>query len=353
MTSPMTTSNKQLLEMFRMQDGRIAAYKVFNSNWTAKQGGFKYELGQSYKEDKTPILCQQGFHACLKLADCFNYYDFDSNNKVAKVILGVDTVEPKEDCSKVCSSEITIMQELSWFEVLSLCNTGRDNTGNRNTGNRNTGNWNTGDRNTGYRNTGNWNTGDRNTGNWNTGNWNTGDRNTGDRNTGDRNTGNRNTGYRNTGNWNTGYRNTGNWNTGYRNTGNWNTGDRNTGYRNTGNWNTGNWNTGYMNTVSPSETIVFNKPCTFEKWDNSYKPDFLLFNLTEWIDESKMSEQEKYIHPSCSFTGGYLKEYKYKEAFIKSFLEADKTDRMRVKDLPNFDEDVFFEISGIRISDYE
>jgi len=323
MTSPMTTSNKQLLEMFRMQDGRIAAYKVFNSNWTAKQGGFKYELGQSYKEDKTPILCQQGFHACLKLADCFNYYDFDSNNKVAKVILGVDTVEPKEDCSKVCSSEITIMQELSWFEVLSLCNTGRDNTGNRNTGDRNTGDRNTGDRNTGDRNTGNWNTGYRNTGDRNTGNWNTGYRNTGDRNTG---------------NWNTGYRNTG-----YRNTGNWNTGNWNTGYR----------NTGYMNTVSPSETIVFNKPCTFEKWDNSYKPDFLLFNLTEWIDESKMSEQEKYIHPSCSFTGGYLKEYKYKEAFIKSFLEADKTDRMRVKDLPNFDEDVFFEISGIRISDYE
>ena len=171
------------------------------------------------------------------------------------------------------------------------------------------------------------NTGNRNTGDWNTGNCNTGDRNTGHRNTGDCNTGN--------------------WNTGNCNTGNWNTGNRNTGNRNTGDWNTGYFNTGYFNTKTPKTVKVFGKKCLHTDWDNAQKPCCLYFSLTKWICESAMSDVEKQENPSYSHTGGYLKAFDYKDAFTKSVTEASKEDRDLIRALPNFNADIFLEISGV------
>jgi len=186
--------------------------------------------------------------------------------------------------------------------------------------------------NTGNRNTGGYNTGDCDTGDRNTGNWNTGDRNTGNRNTGDRNTGNRNTGDRNTGN---------------RNTGDWNTGDCNTGKWNTGNWNSVNCETGHFNT-EPAHTIrVFNQTITMEEWREAYLPVFLYFDLTEWIQSKDMTDEEKEAYPTYTATGGHLREYTYKEAFQKSWEDADPEDRERIRDVPGFDPEVFYEISGI------
>jgi len=195
----------------------------------------------------------------------------------------------------------------------------------------------------------------------NTGNYNTGDYNTGDYNTGNRNTGYRNTGHMNTGYCNTGYRNTGKYNTGYSNTGDKNAGDRNTGYRNTGHHNTGhsntgNWNscndeTGYFNTTTSDTVRVFNQTISRCEWDQAYLPNFLYFNLTEWVEESDMTDDEKKDHPEYKKMGGYLKSYKYKEAFKKSWDEADLEDRERVQDIPGFDPDVFYEISGIDLRD--
>ncbi len=173
-------------------------------------------------------------------------------------------------------------------------------------------------------NTGNWNTGYRNTGNRNTGNWNTGDLNTGDCNTG----------YCNTGDWNTGY-----WNTGYWNTGNWNT----------GNWNTCDKETGFFNTIQSEKIRVFNNECSVIDWEKSQKPNFIYFNLAEWINPCDMSDKEKEENNSHTTTGGYLKVYEYKEAFQKSWSEADEEDRKKIFNLPNFDAVVFKEISGIDV----
>jgi len=173
----------------------------------------------------------------------------------------------------------------------------------------------------------------------NTGDCNTGDCNTGDCNTGDRNTGNRNTGNRNTGNWNTGNRNTG-----YRNAGDCNTGDWNTG-----NWNTAHNETGFFNTVQRKKVRMFNKDCDVEAWGNANKPDLLYFNVTEWITESNMTDQEKIDNETFHTMGGYLKSYEYKEAFRKSWDSSTEEDRKLVEILPNFDADVFFEISGIDV----
>lgn len=183
----------------------------------------------------------------------------------------------------------------------------------------------------------------------NTGNWNTGDCNTGHCNAGDCNAGDCNIGDWNAGNWNTGNCNTGNCNTGDYNTGNWNTGHRNTGNCNTGDWNSADKETGYFNTKQSDTVRVFNKPCDRAVWDEAEKPSLLYFPLTEWIPESKMTDQEKIDNFTYKITGGYLRVYDYKEAFQKSWNNASKEDREKLKALPNFDADVFYEISGIRV----
>ena len=353
----------------------IIGYKVFNPDWTCR--GFKYEVGKTYKHNGNIEMCGAGFHFCRKVSDCFNYYSFDSKNKIAKVE-AIGLVETRDN--KSVTDEIIILEELSWSEMLELANEGRDNsglrnTGNRNTGNRNTGNWNTGDCNTGNRNTGDCNTGNRNTGNrntgdCNTGNWNTGNRNTGNRNTGNRNTGNWNTGdcntgNRNTGDCNTGNRNTGNRNTGDCNTGNWNTGNRNTGDCNTGNWNTGNWNTGDWNLSSsntgffatkPSNIQMFNKTTEFNSQDDirclkGMKALLWNYENSWWIYSKNMTEEEKEQYPEHETMGGYLKVVDHKTACRMMWNILDKDDRQAVLDLPNFDKGVFKEITGIDVEE--
>lgn len=194
-----------------------------------------------------------------------------------------------------------------------------------------------------------------NTGKCNTGDYNTGTYNTGDYNTGYRNTGNHNTGDYSTGDCNTGDYSTGDFNTGYKNTGDFNTGNYNTGDYNTGNHNIGDYNTGYFNTITPDEILVFNKKCKREDWNKCCKPYFMYFNLTKWIDEKDMTKKEKEENPTYKTTRGYLKVYEYKEAFRKSYYnlsEEEKTKQTKqLKALPNFDKDIFFEISGIDIDE--
>ena len=131
----------------------VKGYKVFNPDWTCR--GFQYEIGKIFEEDVKPSCCDRGFHFCEKAADCFSYYSFNSENRVAEVIaLGeVDT-----DGKKSCTNKIQIVREIPWQELLTIVNTGKDctglcNTGNCNTGDRNTGNWNKSSFNTGCFNT--------------------------------------------------------------------------------------------------------------------------------------------------------------------------------------------------------
>ena len=126
----------------------VKGYKVFNPDWTCR--GFQYEVGKIFEEDVKPSCCDRGFHFCEKAADCFSYYSFNSENRVAEVIaLGeVDT-----DGKKSCTNKIQIVREIPWQELLTIVNTGKDCTGFCNTGNRNTGDWNKSSFNTGCFNT--------------------------------------------------------------------------------------------------------------------------------------------------------------------------------------------------------
>ncbi|MFQ9925687.1 MAG: pentapeptide repeat-containing protein, partial [Anaerobutyricum soehngenii] len=159
----------------------MEGYKVFEPDWTCR--GFQYEVGKIFEEDVTPSCCNRGFHFCKELKDCFNYYPFNPDNKVAKVI-ALGEIDEESDDSKCCTNKIQIVEEISWEDVLRMVNLGKGNaglcnSGNRNSGDRNSGDRNSGDCNSGDWNSGNWNSGNCNSGNCNSGNWNSGNRNSG------------------------------------------------------------------------------------------------------------------------------------------------------------------------------
>ena len=192
----------------------------------------------------------------------------------------------------------------------------------------------------------NTSTGHRSTGNESTGDWSTGNGSTGNESTGDWSTGYYSTGNRSTGNGSTGHRSTGDYSTGYWSTGDWSTGNESTGY-----WSTSNYSTGHFSTEDYSGFGCFDKPCTLEEWSGTYKPSWLYFDLTKWIPERDMTDEEKESNPTYDTTGGYLKVYDYKEAFQASYNEATREEQLKIKELPNFDTDKFYQISGIRIDE--
>ena len=303
----------------------MKGYKVFNSDWTCR--GFQFEVGKVFEEDVTPVCCDRGFHFCTKASDCFRYYSFDPDNKVAEVE-ALGDIDTQDDDSKCCTNKIHIIREITWQEVLELVNLGKACTGLWNSGD-----WNSGNRNSGNRNSGDWNSGD-----WNSGDWNSGDWNSGNRNSGNCNSGNRNSGNRNSGDWNSG---------------DWNSGNRNSGNCNSGDWNKTCFSNGCFNTESP-KIFLFNKPSdwTYQDWLNSDARYILMdcpSNVLSWIWEDDMTDEEKEQHPEYSVTGGFLKHIE-KETGRQMWWDG-LSDRNKtiVMNLPNFDKDIFKEITGIDV----
>ena len=119
---------------------RVKGYKVFNPDWTCKS--FQYTCPGTFEENVIPSTCKTGFHFCQKAADCFNYYSFDTKNKVAEVIALGDV-----DCrgDKCCTNKIQIVREVPWAELLEIVNTGKGCSGLCNSGDCNSGDCNSGD----------------------------------------------------------------------------------------------------------------------------------------------------------------------------------------------------------------
>ena len=287
----------------------VHGFKVFRPDWTCSPNGNtkQYTCPGKFEEEGELDVCGHGMHFCQTAADCFNYYSFNSENKVAEVIAYGDV---RTDGDKSCTDKLEIVREIPWDEVLRIVNIGKNCTGRCNTGN--------------------WNTGNRNTGNWNTGN----------RNTGNCNTGNRNTGNCNTGNWNTG---------------NWNTGNRNTGNRNTGDWNKSSFNTGCFNTVE-QKIMLFNKPSdmTYRDWyesDARWLLNQIPKDVVEWIYSEDMTDEEKAEHLTHETTGGYLKVLDESECGQLWWGSLSDRQKNIIKAIPNFDAEIFFQCTGIRVDE--
>ena len=102
-----------------------------------------------------------------------------------------------------------------------------------------------------------------------------------------------------------------------------------------------------MNTNEPPLRI-FNKETDIKREDIIY-PNFFYFKLNEWVSEDKMTDKEKDAYPSYATTGGYLKTREYHQAWRESWDKADDKDRRKVLELPNWDNEIFKEISGIDV----
>ena len=272
----------------------VHGFKVFRPDWTCSPNGNtkQYACPGKFEEEGELDVCGHGMHFCQTAADCFNYYSFNSENKVAEVIAYGDV---RTDGDKSCTDKLEIVREIPWDEVLRIVNIGKNCTGRCNTGNRNTGNRNTGDCNTGNRNTGDCNTGNRNTGDWNTGN------------------------------------------------------------RNTGDWNKSSFNTGCFNTVE-QKIMLFNKPSdmTYRDWyesDARWLLNQIPKDVVEWIYSEDMTDEEKAEHLTHETTGGYLKVLDESECGQLWWGSLSDRQKNIIKAIPNFDAEIFFQCTGIRVDE--
>ena len=272
------------------EETNMKGFKVFNSDWTCR--GFQFEVGKTFTEDVTPVCCDRGFHFCTKAADCFKYYDFNPDNKVAEVE-ALGDIDTNNNDSKCSTNKIHIIREITWQEVLDLVNLGKACTGLCNSGDCNSGDWNSGDC-----NSGNHNSGNHNSGNWNIGNWNIGDCNSGD-------------------------------------------------------WNKTCFSNGCFNTESP-KIFLFNKPSdwTYQDWLNSDARYILMdcpSNVLEWVWDDDMTDEEKEHHPEYSVAGGFLKHTQQRAERQMWWNNLSDENKNTVMQLPNFDELIFEEITGINV----
>jgi hypothetical protein len=95
---------------------------------------------------------------------------------------------------------------------------------------------------------------------------------------------------------------------------------------------------------------LFNKPSGYTYGEVCHMlPDMSELRPAIWVPSDCMTPQEKEDHPKSEDVGGYLKKMGYKEAWIAWWDNASEEDKRQITNLPNFDSDIFFEITGIRV----
>ena len=163
---------------------------------------------------------------------------------------------------------------------------------------------------------------------------------------------NKNTGDYNSGHFNSGNFNSGDYNSGDCNSGDYNSGDRNSGHFNSGDCNSGHFNSGWFNTNEPKMRF-FNKDSEYTCTEFSEKFGFVYpdLHICQWVDKEDMTDAEKKEVSGWNEVGGYLKTLNYKEAWAEYWGRASKSDKQFFMNLPNFDADIFKEITGIDVEE--
>ena len=152
------------------------------------------------------------------------------------------------------------------------------------------------------------------------------------------NTGLFNSGHGNSGNWNSGYYNSGYWNSGYWNSGSFNSGSFNSGNGNSGLFNSCNHSIGVFCNKSDDNIRIFNIPSEMtysdfitSKYYRAIKSSpFVLTECTKYADEEKINNG-------------------YKEACKNWWKNMSEENKEKVKSIPNFDAEVFEDITGIKV----
>ena len=238
----------------------VHGFKVFRPDWTCDPTGYnpkQYTCPGKFEEEGELDVCGHGMHFCQTAADCFNYYSFNSENKVAEVIA---YGEVRTEGDKSCTDKLEIVREIPWDEVLRIVNLGKNCTGRCNTGNRNT-----------------------------------------------------------------------------------------------GDWNKSSFNTGCFNTVE-QKIMLFNKPSdmTYRDWyesDARWLLNQIPKDVVEWIYSEDMTDEEKAEHLTHETTGGYLKVLDESECGQLWWGSLSDRQKNIIKAIPNFDAEIFFQCTGIRVDE--
>ena len=194
-------------------------------------------------------------HFCKKASSCFDYYSFDSNNKVAEVVAYGEVIT---DGEKSVTNKLEIVREISWEEVLEIVNTGKSCTGLRNSGNCNS-----------------------------------------------------------------------------------------------GDWNSCSFSNGCFNTAE-QKIYLFNKlsDWTYMDWldsDARYLLNQIPGDVLAYVWFEDMTDEERAEHPEAEVTGGYLKE-SYDSKTVQDWWDTlSEKQKKIIKSLPNFDAEIFKEITGIEV----
>jgi hypothetical protein len=95
----------------------MKAYKGFNKDLKCRD--FQYEIGKTYKTDKTPVRCtENGFHSCENPLHVFRYYS-PSTSRFCEVDVG-GQIDKSNDDTKIASSKININTELNFKSMMEL-----------------------------------------------------------------------------------------------------------------------------------------------------------------------------------------------------------------------------------------
>ena len=130
------------------------------------------------------------------------------------------------------------------------------------------------------------------------------------------------------------------------NSGDCNSGNRNSGDWNSGDWNSGNRNSGFFNSDEPG-LRMFNKMTNLKREDVKI-PSWCYFDLTVWVSYDTATEKEKKKYKNeIEICGGFLKTIDYKDAWRLAWNKASIKERKKLFELPNWDNEVFKEITGI------
>ena len=298
--------------------------------------GMQFEIGKTYdtgaKDDEIRLCSNTVFHYCDSIRQVQDYYSCDplNHNRFCEIeVLGAEVTDGK----KCGSNKIKIVREIVDDELKALIGQINGNTGLFNSGDQNSGDQNSGNYNSGYKNSGDQNSGDYNSGYKNSGNYNSGYKNSGDQNSGDWNSGDWNSG-----NWNSGDWNSGDYNSGYWNSGNWNSGNYNSGNQNSGYWNSCDNSNGFFCNQEDRNIRIFNRPSEM--------------SLREF-------KESKYYKALCSQPiklmywdekEQKLKNRSYKKACAPWWEAMSNENKQIIMEIPNFDPDVFFDITGIDVT---
>ena len=273
----------------------MIGYKCTDMNGCCR--GFKYEVGKTYTKNtpKEELECctDKVFHFCRDIYDI----EKESNYKLVKSrLFEVIAGDFVRNGDKYGTNSLTILREITGEEKQELINSGSRNSGSMNSGSMNSG----------YMNSGSMNSGDMNTGNMNTGSMNSGN----------------------------------------MNSGSMNSGSMNSGSRNSGNWNSGSMNSGFFNSDEPC-VRMFNQMTNYKRKDIKI-PSWCYVDFTVWVSHDTATEEEKKEHKAeIKVCGGFLKPINYKDAWRIAWNKASIEERKKLFDLPNWDNQVFKEITGI------